>query len=139
MAPQRCVISCASLLAALLVVLTAATGRADPPHSPARCTANLVCDDWKACISALADTPDFLVRAARLKQDYGAVHVIRDGPAMADAISAAVLLRITVYLLGVWSIYLSLASIALLACFFCSVSFSSVYVGGNCAAALLLQ
>ena len=91
------------------------------------------------CISALADTPDFLVRAARLKQDYGAVHVIRDGPAMADAISAAVLLRITVYLLGVWSIYLSLASIALLACFFCSVSFSSVYVGGNCAAALLLQ
>ncbi len=41
------------------------------------------------CISALADTPDFLVRSARLKQDYGAVHVIRDGPAMADAISAA--------------------------------------------------
>ena len=29
------------------------------------------------CISALADTPDFLVRSARLKQDYGAVHVIR--------------------------------------------------------------
>jgi hypothetical protein len=41
------------------------------------------------CISALADTPDFLVRSARLKQDYGAVHVIRDGPAMADAIAAA--------------------------------------------------
>jgi hypothetical protein len=57
MAPQRCVISCASLLAALLVVLTAATGRADPPHSPARCTANLVCDNWKACISALAANP----------------------------------------------------------------------------------
>ena len=53
MAPQRC----ASVLAALLVVLTAATGRADPPHSPARCTANMVCDDWKACISALEANP----------------------------------------------------------------------------------
>ena len=41
------------------------------------------------CISVLSDTPDFLVRSARLKQDYGAMHVIRDGPAMADAISAA--------------------------------------------------
>ena len=64
MAPQRCVISCASLLAAtLLVVLTSARWATQtvPPYArpvaAARCTANVVCDDWKACISALAANP----------------------------------------------------------------------------------
>ena len=41
------------------------------------------------CICVLADTPQFLILAQRLKEQYGAVHVVRDGPAMADALAAA--------------------------------------------------
>ena len=41
------------------------------------------------CICVLADTPQFLILAQRLKEQFGAVHVVRDGPAMADALAAA--------------------------------------------------